>query len=89
MSSVHKQKGRPHYFAALAVYNPDTGKRRQVFWSTGTSNKRQAQHIANVWEKAAKKARKAPRKSRSLSPSAEKRVIAKGVRDILRAAGLE
>jgi len=87
LASIHKQSGRPHYFAAFSVWDPATDERSQVFWSTRTANKRKAQRIADSWERAAKAARKIKRVP-AMNAKAERAMIARGVEQILRAAGL-
>ena len=47
MASLHRQPGKPHWFAAFTT--PD-GKRH--FKSTGTIDKKQAKKICDGWQKA-------------------------------------
>jgi integrase len=84
MPSIHRQPGRPYWFCAFAIFNPETHKSRRVFRSTKTSNKRQALEICRVWHKAALKAR-----SGKLSVDAAREVIAQGVSDVFTAANVE
>jgi hypothetical protein len=81
----------------FAVFNCSTSKRERVFRSTKTASKRQAQRIANAWEKAALATRNAPKlgvtarrpRKGTLSAQDEQCVIQRGIAEINRAAGLE
>ena len=84
MPSVHRQQGRPYWFCAFSIYNPETLRSRRVFRSTKTSDKKQAVEICRAWHKAALKAR-----SGKLSVDAAREVIAQGVSDVLMAANIE
>ena len=82
MASIHKQPGKPNWFCAFTVYD-QTGSKR-VFRSTQTSNKKQAQQVCDTWQRAALKAR-----SGNLTADSAREVIARGVADVLLAAGAE
>jgi integrase len=82
MASIHKQPGKPNWFCAFTVYD-QTGPKR-VFRSTQTSNKKQAQQVCDTWQRAALKAR-----SGNLTADSAREVIARGVADVLLAAGAE
>src|SRR4029077_5363894 len=84
MPSVHRQPGRPYWFCAFSIFNPETHTSRRVFRSTKTSDKRQALEICRAWHKASLKAR-----SGKLSVDAAREVIAQGVSDVLMAASIE
>jgi integrase len=84
MPSVHRQPGRPYWFCAFSIFNPETHTSRRVFRSTKTSDKRQALEICRAWHKASLKAR-----SGRLSVDAAREVIAQGVSDVLMAANIE
>jgi len=84
MASVHKQPGRPFWFCAFSIYNPETLRSRRVFRSTKTRDKKQALEICRAWHKAALKARNG-----KLSVDAAREVIAQGVSDVFTAANVE
>jgi integrase len=84
MASVHKQPGRPFWFCAFSIFNPETLRSRRVFRSTKTRDKRQALEICRAWHKAALKARNG-----KLSVDAAREVIAQGVSDVFTAANVE
>jgi integrase len=84
MASVHKQPGRPFWFCAFSIFNPETLRSRRVFRSTKTSDKKQALEICRAWHKAALKARNG-----KLSVDAAREVIAQGVSDVFTAANVE
>jgi hypothetical protein len=84
MPSIHRQPGRPYWFCAFSIFNPETHKSRRVFRSTKTSDKKQAFEICRAWHKAALKAR-----NDKLSVEAAREVIAQGVSDVFRAANVE
>jgi integrase len=77
MASIHRQSGKPHWFASFAIYNPETNRWRRVFRSTKTRDKKQALEIMRAWDKAARKARIG-----KLSIDAARAIIAEGVSDI-------
>src|SRR4029453_11775781 len=84
MPSVHRQPGRPYWFCAFSIFNPETRTSRRVFRSTKTSDKRQALEICRAWHKAERLAR-----SGKLSVDAAREVIARGVSDVFTAANIE
>src|SRR5947208_6300310 len=84
MPSIHRQPGRPHWFCAFSIWNPETLSSRRVFRSTKTSDKKQALEICRAWHKAALKARNG-----KLSVDAAREVIAQGVSDVFTAANVE
>src|SRR5216110_3588791 len=84
MPSIHRQSGRPYWFCAFSVWNPETRTSRRVFRSTKTSDKKQALEICRAWHKAALKARNG-----KLSVDAAREVIAQGVSDVFTAANIE
>jgi hypothetical protein len=84
MPSIHRQTGRPYWFCAFSIFNPETNTQRRVFRSTKTSDKPQALEICRAWHKAALKAR-----SGRLSVDAAREVIARGVADVFTAANVE
>ncbi|MGC1323008.1 MAG: tyrosine-type recombinase/integrase [Candidatus Udaeobacter sp.] len=84
MASVHKQPGRPFWFCAFSIFNPESLKSRRVFRSTKTRDRRQALEICRAWHKAALKARNG-----KLSVDAAREVIAQGVSDVLMASNAE
>src|SRR6266403_1441649 len=84
MPSVHRQPGRPHWFCAFSIWNPETLTSRRVFRSTKTRDKKQALEICRAWHKAALKARNG-----KLSVDAAREVIAQGVSDVFTAANVE
>src|SRR5262249_30114214 len=84
MPSIHRQPGRPYWFCAFSIWNPETLASRRVFRSTKTSDKKQALEICRAWHKAALKARNG-----KLSVDAAREVIAQGVSDVFTAANIE
>src|SRR4029453_10622864 len=84
MPSIHRQPGRPYWFCAFSIFNPETRTAKRVFRSTKTSDKRQALEICRAWHKAALKAR-----TGKLSVDAAREVIAQGVSDVFTAANVE
>jgi integrase len=84
MASVHKQKGKPHYFAAYSTWDAPTQRWQRHFKSTKTTSKKQAEEIARAWEQAAKTARNGV-----LTPEAAREVIARGVSDVFLSANDE
>src|SRR6266480_7251340 len=84
MSSIHKQPGKPHWFCAYSIWNPETLTSKRVFRSTKTSDKKQARETCNAWHKAALKARNG-----KLSVDAARDVIARGVSDVFMHANIE
>ena len=84
MPSIHRQPGRPYWFCAFSIWNPETRTSRRVFRSTKTSDRKQALEICRAWHKAALKARNG-----KLSVDAAREVIAQGVSDVFAVANLE
>jgi len=84
MASVHKQPGKPFWFCAFSIFDPQTSRTRRVFRSTKTSDKRQAQEICRTWHRATLKAR-----TGKLSVDAAREVIARGVSDVFTVANIE
>src|SRR6266480_1942939 len=84
MPSIHRQPGRPYWFCAFSIWNPQTLTSRRVFRSTKTRDKKQALEICRAWHKAALKARNG-----KLSVDAAREVIAQGVSDVFTHANLE
>src|SRR5437016_6058520 len=84
MSSIHRQPGRPYWFCAFSIFNPETLTSRRVFRSTKTRDKKQAEEICRAWHKAALKAHNG-----LLSEDSARAIIAQGVSDVLMAANAE
>src|SRR6266576_1146251 len=84
MPSIHKQPGRPYWFCAFSIWNPETRTSRRVFRSTKTSDRKQALEICRAWHKAALKARNG-----KLTVDAAREVIAQGVSDVFTEANIE
>jgi integrase len=84
MPSIHRQPGRPFWFCAFSIFNPETHASKRVFRSTKTRDKKQALEICRAWHKAALKARNG-----KLSVDAAREVIAQGVSDVFTAANVE
>src|ERR1035437_5321796 len=84
MASVHKQTGKPHYFAAYSTWNPATQRWQRRFKSTKTASKKQAVEIARAWEQASKTAHNG-----LLTPEAAREVIARGVADVFLSSNSE
>src|SRR4029434_440362 len=84
MPSIHRQPGRPFWFCAYSIFNPETHTSKRVFRSTKTRDKKQALEICRAWHKAALQARNG-----KLSVDAAREVIAQSARDICTAANIE
>src|SRR5260370_27638526 len=84
MPSIHKQPGRPFWFCALNLFNPETHTSKRVCRSTKTRDKKQALEICRSWHKAALLGRKG-----KLSADAARDVIERGVSDVFTAANIE
>jgi integrase len=84
MASIHRQPGRPFWFCAFSIFNPETHTTKRVFRSTKTRDKKQALEICRAWNKAALKARNG-----KLSVDAAREVIARGVSDVFTVANVE
>ena len=84
MPSIHRQPGRPFWFCAYSIFDPQTNRNKRVFRSTKTSDKKQAVEICRTWHKAALKARNG-----KLSVDAAREVIAQGVADVFTVANVE
>src|SRR5260370_28245 len=84
MASVHKQPGRPFWFCAFSIWNPETLTSKRVFRSTRTKDKKQALEICRTWHKAALKARNG-----KLNEDSARAITAHGVRDVLMAVSAE
>src|SRR5215472_5695090 len=84
MPSIHKQPGRPYWFCAFSIFNPETRTSKRVFRSTKTKDKKQALEICRTWHKAALKARNG-----LLNEDSARAIIAQGVSDVLLAASTE
>jgi integrase len=84
MPSIHKQPGRPFWFCAFSIFNPETHTSKRVFRSTKTSDRKQALEICRAWHRAALQARNG-----KLSVDAAREVIARGVSDVFTAANVE
>ncbi len=79
MASLHKQPGRPFWFAA---YTDHTGKRH--FKSTKCADKKQARAVATEWERAVREARRG-----LLTPEKARDIIARGVAEVFAVANKE
>lgn len=79
MASLHRQPGRPFWFAA---YTDQNGKRH--FKSTKATDKKQALAIAREWERAVREARRG-----LLTPEKARDVIARGVAEVFAATHQE
>jgi integrase len=84
MASIHRQPGKPHWFCAYSIWNPETNTSKRVFRSTKTSDKKQADEICRAWHKAALKGRNG-----KLSVDAAREVIARGVSDVFTVSNIE
>ena len=84
MPSIHRQPGRPFWFCAYSIFDPQTNRNKRVFRSTKTKDKKQALEISRAWHKAALKAR-----TGKLSVDAAREVIAQGVADVFTHANAE
>ena len=84
MPSIHRQPGRPYWFCAFSIWNPETLTSKRVFRSTKTRDKKQALEICRAWHKAAIKARNG-----KLNEDSARAIIAQGVSDVLMAASAE
>jgi integrase len=79
MPSIHRQPGRPYWFCAFTIINPEGAKKR-AFRSTKTRDRKQALEICRAWHKAALHG-----KNGKLTPEVARDVIKHGVADIFAA----
>src|SRR5262252_3717560 len=84
MPSIHRQPGRPYWFCAFSIWNPETRTSKRVFRSTKTSDKKQALEICRAWHKATLQAR-----TGKLSVDAARETIARGVSEVFTVSNLE
>src|SRR4029434_1680354 len=84
MPSIHKQPGRPYWFCAFSIFDPQTLKSKRVFRSTKTTDKKQALEICRAWHRAALKARNG-----KLNEDSARAIIAQGVSDVLMTVSAE
>jgi hypothetical protein len=84
MASIHRQRGRPHWFCAFTEFDPQPNRSKRVFRSTRTSDRKQALEICRAWQKAALLARNG-----KLRVDVTREVIAQGVADVFTHANLE
>ena len=84
MPSIHRQPGKPFWFCAFSVFDPQTNHNRRLFRSTKSRDKKQALEICRTWHRAALKAR-----SGKLSVDAARDVIARGVSDVFTITNVE
>jgi integrase len=82
--SIHRQPGRPFWFCAFTLFDPETHTSKRVFRSTKTRDKKQALEICRTWHKASILGRKG-----KLSADAARDVIARGVSDVFTASNVE
>src|SRR5215471_514257 len=78
------QPGRPYWFCAFSIFDPQTNRSKRVFRSTKTSDRKQALEICRAWQKAAWRARNG-----KLSVDAAREVIAQGVADVFTHTNVE
>jgi integrase len=76
MGSLHRQNGKPFWFAAYSIHDPVANRWQRVFRSTKTTNEKQAAEILRAWEKAEREAYNG-----TLSIDAAREIIEQGVRD--------
>src|SRR5438874_5871794 len=84
MPSIHRQPGKPNWFCAYTIRDPESGENKRVFRSTKTRHKKHALEICRAWHKAALKARNG-----KLSADAAREIIAQGVADVFLAFNAE
>ena len=84
MASIHKQPGKPFFYCAFSTWDAEREQWKRRFKSTGTGNKKEAEHICGTWERAAKSARNG-----RLTPDSAREIIARGVADVFTAASRE
>lgn len=84
MPSIHRQPGRPFWFCAFTLFDPEGQTKKRVFRSTKTRDKKQAQEICRAWHKAALLG-----SNGKLSADAAREVIARGVSDVFASANRE
>ena len=83
MASVHKQKGKPHWFCS---YSTGAGEdRKRHFKSTKMTNKKAAEEVCRAWEQTAKIGRVKDK----LTPEVAREIVARGVADIFTAVNSE
>jgi hypothetical protein len=76
MPSIHKQPGKPNWFCAFSVLNPETRRNKRLFRSTKTTDKKQALEICRAWHKPAQSAQRKVERGR------RREVIARGVGNV-------
>jgi integrase len=82
MASIHRQKGKPHWFCS---YSTGTGlDRKRHFKSTKTADKKAALEICRTWERTAKIGG-----AGKLTPETAREIVARGVADIFTAVNSE
>ena len=82
MASVHKQKGKPHWFCS---YSTGSGlERKRHFKSTKMTDRKAAWEVCRAWEQTAKIGR-----TGKLTPEVAREVVARGVADIFTAVNSE
>ena len=79
MASIHKQPGKPNYFASFTTAD---GKR--VFRSTGNQQSSQAQQMCSLWDQAARESRHG-----HLNVDRARELLERGIADIFRAGSGE
>jgi integrase len=84
MASIHKQPGKPFYICSFSTWDPEAGKSRRHFKSTGTANKREAEQVCATWDRAAKLGR-----AGKLTADTAREIIARGVADVFTASNRE
>jgi integrase len=84
MPSIHRQPGRPFWFCAFSIFDPQRNHNKRVFRSTKTSDRKQALEVCRAWYKAALQARNG-----KLSVDAAREVIARGVSDVFTVTNVE
>src|SRR4051795_10640750 len=84
MPSIHRQQGRPYWFCAFSIFDPQTHSSKRVFRSTKTKDKKQALEICRAWHRAALQARNG-----KLSEDSARVIIAQGVSDVFMTANTE
>jgi integrase len=82
--SIHKQPGRPYWFCAYSIFNPETRTSKRVFRSTKTKREVEAREICRAWHKATVQARNG-----TLTMNAAREIITQGVSDIMLATNAE
>ena len=84
MASVHKQKGKPHWFCSYSTWDAEQSRMVRHFKSTKMTNKQAALEVCRAMEKTAKIGR-----TGKLTPETAREIVSAAVADIFTAVNAE